>query len=182
MSTTRSQPPEPVAGEELFELGKLLLPSIVRNSFTRYNHLPNPDDIQRLMQRLLVLLWEDDYRILRDFRQEASLSTYLQKISNTEALHLILESKRTIPIDSLLLEIVDQSQQQEGRLLQKERKQLLEKAMERLSARDQELYNLAYQKELSVEEIAQRLESTPRAVWQRICRLRKRLKKLIRKK
>jgi RNA polymerase sigma factor (sigma-70 family) len=182
MPDANDQPTEPVVAEKLFEEALSLLPALTRNAFLHCHHPPNPDEIKRLAQRLRVKLWKDDYRILRKYRQEASLSTYLQKTANREALHLLLEGERGVPLDDLPMEMIEQPPQQEEELSHQEQLQLLERAVKRLKPQRQELYNMVYREELSVEEIAQRLGRKPEAVWQLICRLRKRLTKLLRKK
>jgi RNA polymerase sigma-70 factor, ECF subfamily len=178
MPDDHDRPTEPIPVEELFDQAKPLLPSVVRAAFYRYHSSATADDIERCCDRLLFKLWRDDYHVLRSFRQEASLRTYLLKIAYYEVVDFLRERKKSVPLEDLPPEMIEQSPPQEQHLLHEEYVQLLKKAVKQLSVADQELYDLEYREELPVEEIAQRLGSRTEAIWQRISRLRKRLKAL----
>ncbi len=120
--------------------------------------------------------------MLRSFRQEASLRTYLLKIAYHEVVDFLQERKKSVPLEDLPLEMIEQLPQQEEHFLHDEQVQLLEEAVKQLSVEDQELYGLVYREELPIEELSQRLGANTLNIWQRISRLRKRLKALIGKK
>jgi RNA polymerase sigma factor (sigma-70 family) len=182
MPDDHDRPIEPVPIEELFKQAKPLLPSVVRAAFSRYHPSATADDKERCCERLLYKLWLDDYHVLRSFRQEASLRTYLQQIANHEVIGFLRERKKSAPLEDLPLAMIEQPPKQEDYFLHDERALLLEKAVKQQSVEYQELYGLVYREELPIEELSQRLGASTLNIWQRISRLRKRLKALIGKK
>ena len=173
---------EPVPVKELFDQAISLLPSVISAAFYRYHPSATADDVKRCCDRLQFKLWDNDYHVLRSFRQEASLRTYLLKIAYHEVVDFLRERKKGVPLEDLPLEMIQQSPPQEAHFLHDEHVELLGKAVKQLSVEDQELYDLEYREELSIEEITQRLGGSKDAIWQRISRLNKRLKALFGKK
>ncbi|NOT64068.1 MAG: sigma-70 family RNA polymerase sigma factor [Acidobacteria bacterium] len=182
MLTSNDQPTESVTVEALFEQAIPFLPRVVYIAFRRRNLFPTQDDVERCCERVLFKLWDEgDYKPLREFRQEATLETYLRTIAYYEVVDFLRENGRNVPLEDLPSEMIEQPPQQEDILLHKEYEQLREEGLKQLTAQDQNLYNLAYKEELSVEKIAQKLGCKPEAVWQRKSRLIERLRDFARK-
>lgn len=81
MSSSNPEPKKVYTPEELFAQVELLLDNAVLFAFLHHHHLPTPNDLKRLRQRLWVHLREDDYRRLLTYKQEAELATWLQPVA-----------------------------------------------------------------------------------------------------
>jgi RNA polymerase sigma-70 factor, ECF subfamily len=139
--------------------------------FVRYLNL-RPEDADELFQRFLFHIWEDDFRRLREWRGKTSLSGYIAKIARNLAhdyrrdLRLETQNFPDVPLD-------------DPRLMNVERREMIEKALYRLSPRHRELLRRRYYLEQSHAEIAQVLGMTVTNVGVSLSRAKLRLKKIL---
>ena len=139
--------------------------------FVRYLNL-RAEDADELFQRFLFHIWEDDFRRLREWRGKTSLSGYIAKIARNLAhdyrreLRLETQNFPDVPLD-------------DPRLMNVERREMIEQALSRLSPRHRELLRRRYYLEQSHAEIAQMLGMTVTNVGVSLSRAKLRLKKIL---
>lgn len=164
--------------EALFDKAQLLLDEVVRNALRPWKRHQQADDVDRFKQRLELLLWQGDLKLLREFRQEAKLKTWLQKIANHEVSRVLREESRNVSFDDAPPEKFIQPPTQEKLLLQKEWAQLLEEALPKLTEHERKLVELMRQ-DLSAKEIARELGIMVGTVYLEISVVKKKLRELI---
>lgn len=142
--------------EELWNEAQHLLDVVVPNALRPWNKHQNADDVQWFKQRLSEKLLKDDKKLLRNFRQEAELKTWLQKIANREVNRALLKESRSVSFDDAPPQVFEQKPRQEELLLRKEQTQLLAEAIAKLTPRERKLAELL-QQDLKAEEIAREL-------------------------
>jgi DNA-directed RNA polymerase specialized sigma24 family protein len=98
MPCTISQEPVNEDMKEIFEDVFPRIPKVVRNVCVNIGHDPDRMDVDEFAQRIGVLLWKNDYRVLRSFKHESSLETWLFTIAKRRILRWLPEQDR---IDSL---------------------------------------------------------------------------------
>lgn len=156
MSEIKPDPNAKHTLEELWNETQLLLGEVVRNALRPWKRHQQADDVNRFKQRVSEKLLKDDKKLLREFRQEAGLKTWLQKIANRQINRVLQRESRSVSFEDAPPEVVEQSPEQETLLLQKEREQLLTAAIARLTSRERKLVELI-QQDKKAEEIAREL-------------------------
>ena len=135
--------------------------------------------IKDFCTEITLRLMKDDYRRLQSFAEQSSQETWLYKIARN---HVINYVKRQKPADSLgehrTHEFQVPASQEKGALLH-ERQELLEWALQELTARDRELYDLFFRQELKPEDISRRTGITLAQVPKRKNKLTNKLKQLL---
>ena len=169
---------EVLTPEELFEQALLLLDDVIRTACRRRYHSPTPEDVGRLRQRLIVLLRNKDLLLLRSYRQEAKLRTWLQTVASRQVSRFLQDERRKVYLDELPDDFFTALPMQEDEVLRKERMESLKKAVKRLTKGQRQLLGLL-ESGLSESEIAQKKGVKVEAVYQAKSRLIKKLRKLI---
>lgn len=142
MSKADSEPRKDLTPEELFAQVSPLLDSVVRMACLHCCHDPTLEDVKRLTQRLHALLLDNDFQLLRDYRHEAGLRTYLQAVANHRVSHFLQDERRKVNLDELPEDFFTASQTQEDEIWEKEKLELLKKAVKRLTKRERQLFAL----------------------------------------
>jgi RNA polymerase sigma factor (sigma-70 family) len=171
--------PEINDAEEFFESIFPVIPKIVHKGCISLGRDPNQMDVDELAQRIGVLLWKDDYRVLRSFKRESLVETWLFTIAKRKIMRWLreqdgMESLEGKPPDSFIIQ-----QHQEERLLLDERRKILQTAATKLSGRKQELLGLWLQ-ERSREETAEEMGIQRKSVSVEKANLIKALQRIIR--
>ena len=109
---------------------------------------------------------------------QASFATWLQTIARRQALDL-LRKRRRRGLEPLEHEPESRLPTPEARLQGAGLQATVRAAVDRLPPLDREVLLLRHDEELSYDVIAQRLETSPSAVKQRVFRARKRLRELL---
>jgi RNA polymerase sigma factor (sigma-70 family) len=134
------------------------------------------EDAEEISQDVFVKA----YRNLADFRGESKFSTWLYTITNTTCISFLRKKKLTIhSLDNeKVFEVADSvdSGMRANQIEQKSKVQMVNQAIQLLSADDAKLITLFYKGEQSLEEIAQILGIETNAVKVRLHRARTRLK------
>jgi RNA polymerase sigma factor (sigma-70 family) len=151
---------------ELFAQALPLLPAVVRAACLRCRHFPRPEDVERFQARLCVLLLKDNAKVLRGYKGNAELKTWLQKIANHEVSRVLRWERQSVSLDDVPPERLVQPPEQEVWLLRKERQQLLQELLPKLPPRKRELAELALQG-FSDEEIALEMGLKVETVYKR---------------
>jgi RNA polymerase sigma-70 factor (ECF subfamily) len=111
----------------------------------------------------------------REFRGESSIGTFIYTITSRRIVDYIRQKSKMLKHAP---EPADYATPQE-RIENKERAELIAKAIERLKPKYRKVIHLYYYKELSREEVSQRLGISPRRVSERVNYSLKLLKKLL---
>jgi RNA polymerase sigma factor (sigma-70 family) len=139
--------------ERYFQQIISVIPSVVGKVCANLGHYPDQTDVDSFAQQIAYLLWKEDYRVLRSFKGEAAPETWLFTIARRQILQWLRERKKIESLDDLPAEVYVVEEEQEKRLLRKEREEMLREAVTKLTVHDQKLYGLLRQ-ELSVDKIA----------------------------
>ena len=132
------------------------------------------EDADELFQQFLFHIWEDDYRRLRRWRGGSRLTSYLARIAR----NLAHDFRRNDPLEiHEVRDVVFDDQ----RLTDLDRRQLMERALSRLSHRDRELIRRRFYQDQSRSEIAEALRMTPDRVSVALSRAKARLKKILKR-
>jgi RNA polymerase sigma factor (sigma-70 family) len=153
MPCTVLQEPEDYDVEKYFQHIIPAIPSVVRKVCANLGHYLDQTEVDSLAQQMAYLLWKDDYRVLRTFKGEASFETWLSTIARRQILQWLRERNKMESLDDLPPEVFVVQQEQEKRLLTKEREEVLREAVNTLTVHDQKLFGLL-REELSTERIA----------------------------
>ena len=140
-------------------------------------------EAQEIYQDVFLRLWEDDYRRLRLWSGQGDFVSYLGPIVRHLALDMLRAQGRRRPLEGQ-----EEEQEEEPRTTEpdpeelvavRERRALLERAVEGLAGRNRELYRLRFERERSYKEIAEALGLTVNHVGVALKRLEKRLGRLV---
>jgi len=181
MSRTISREPANDDVKKLFEDILPDIPKVVRKACLSLGRNPDWMDTGEFAQQIRILLWKNDYHVLRSFKHESEPETWLFTIAKWLILHWLreqdgMESLEDKPPDSFVVQ-----QNQEEKLLSKEREEMLREAVSKLTEHDKKLYGLSRQ-ERSRKEIAEEMRIKKQSVSSERDALMKKLKRIVREK
>ena len=140
-------------------------------------------EAQEIYQDVFLRLWEDDYRRLRLWSGQGDFVSYLGPIVRHLALDMLRAQGRRLPLEGREEEREEEPRATEPSpeelVVVRERRALLERALEGLAGRNRELYRLRFERERSYKEIAEALGLTVNHVGVALKRLEKRLGRLV---
>ena len=128
------------------------------------------EDLEELLSDVFLSLW----RSREGLDPEKSLKSWLAAVARNRAVDFLRRKKETHPVPDGL---PDPAPGPEEQLLQKERIQALERALNALSARDRNLIYRKYYYLQSTARMAAELGLTERAVEGKLYRIRRKLQK-----
>lgn len=99
-------------------------------------------DREDLAAEILLTVIRDDYRVLRDFRGQASLSTYLTVIARRVAVAQLLKQNQAVPLDAMPAEEAAKADRFEQRITDQEEVQRLIGQLEDSEASVVRMYHL----------------------------------------
>jgi RNA polymerase sigma-70 factor, ECF subfamily len=133
-----------------------------------------PEDVEDLAAEILLQIVANDYAVLRDFRGNSSLATYLTVIARRIGVHEL--TRRTAVREAPKLngkpEVPSRSRA-EGNL---ENMEEVQKLLRRLPAREREVVRLFYLEGRSYEEISTELHIPVNTIGPVLARARKKLR------
>lgn len=147
----------------------------------------NSHDAEDIAQEVFIEM----YRSLHGFRKEASLSTWLYRLSVNKSLDYIRQQKRlkrgsgkVTSIDQANIEQlqVSNSQLASDQIEENERKQLLYSAIDTLPKRQKEALILSQIKELSQQEVADTMNTSIGSIESLLVRAKRKLRDLLQTK
>jgi len=114
--------------------------------------LGNHDDADDVVQDVFVRVYEK----IRFFRGESSFYTWLYRITLNVSLNALRKKriKELLPYDEMLEEILPSEETSDRALHEQEYKTILERAIERLPAKQKAVFMMRYYDELPYEEMA----------------------------
>ncbi len=174
--------PEPANNdvEKLFLQDILpIVPAVVGQACAKLNYHPGQTELDGLVQRVVLLLIDEDYRVLRSFDRRSEPQTWLFTIARRYILRRLREQGRIVSLDDMPPDSFTFQPDQEEWLLAKEREELLQAAYNKLSKREQKLYRLLSQPSLTAAEIARTMGIKRESVYKEKQRLIKKIQKII---
>ena len=153
----------------------------------RYQHMVFTLAVRMLRDRELAEETTQDvfvkvYGSLESFRGDSKFSTWLYRIAYHRILDECDRQKRKLDRRAAFAqdrEVAEGGNPTWDRLLERERKEVLLKALNQLSAEENSLISLFYLQELSLKELGEVLQLNPDTVKVRLFRARTRLKMLM---
>ena len=168
---------DPAAEEELVRRYRGLIIGLGRSRFGLEG--PQADE---LLQAIIALLWRDDRRILRAWRGQSKLSTYLSVIVCRHCREWLGSERRRRAVegaDPPAVEPVDPSSSPDEEAWEKERSQVLKEALALLNPRDRLVISFRFFDELEPRDFAPALGlsagAARKAVHDALKRLRRKL-------
>jgi RNA polymerase sigma factor (sigma-70 family) len=136
-----------IIGEEIYlnglqEEALSLVDVAVLNACLRSHYHPTPEDIRRLSQRLMLRLLENDCRRLRSFKNQSSFRTWLQTLANNYVSRQLQRERRTQSLNELPTDFLIIPPVQENRIWQEQKMKLLDNALNNLTNRERQLFDL----------------------------------------
>lgn len=136
------------------------------------------EEFEDLVQDCYGFLWERNFRVLKQWRAEAKLSTYLHQVVRRRALETLARMRRSNPVD--LCQELDPNEplSPATETYAKELRHCLEHALDRLRANYRQMIELAHGTDLSYRAIAERLDISCNNVAVTLHRAEKSLRKV----
>jgi len=135
-----------------------LLPQVqaaVQRACQSYRHRATPDEVDDLTQQLLLRLLEQDARRLRSYDPlKAAFSTWLDAVARHHLSNHLHRQKHLESWEHLAPEELIYPPLQEATLLAAERREVLQRAMSKLPAREQQILGLCFSAEVAAIDIA----------------------------
>ncbi|WP_010662175.1 RNA polymerase sigma factor [Marinilabilia salmonicolor] len=135
--------------------------------------LHNGDDAEDLTQEVFVKAWN----ALSSFDGRAAFSTWLYRIAVNKAINKTRKNKLR-SFTGIIDEVTESGYADEDaeiNLMRREQREQIKSAVNRLKSRQKKAFVLFYYQELSLAEVADVLEMSPKATESLIFRARKRL-------
>lgn len=164
--------------ERLFQSLFADVPTIVRKACHSLGYKPSPEEFEGLVQRILLLLLDNDFRILRSFNNLSEPQTWLFTISRRYTLRRLNEKRRESSLQDLSPDAFVFLPDQEEKLLAAEHQQWLYSAASKLTAHEQKLFAYIISGE-KAEEISRRMHIKKETVYRERSLLIKKLKGLV---
>jgi len=154
--------------QQLYSESLQMIPDAVRSACRRYRYKPNKLELDGLVQRVRVKLFDDHYAALRSFKHQAPLKTWLQKVVNNLVSRYAQQQRRNVSLGRFSPDAFFSKATPEDRIISKEQKQRQEERLKavlpKLTPRQRELYDLSCQDDLDDKEIAKRMGISPNSV------------------
>jgi len=154
------------------------IPKVVGQVFAKLGRHPDPAEADRFAQRIRVLLWENDYRVLRSFKRQSAPETWLFTIAMRHIRRWLRGRDGIVSLDDMPSDSFTVQPDQEESLLEKERDEILLAARAKLTKREQEMFDLWWSG-LSIEDIAEKMRIKRRSASVRKRTLIKKLQRII---
>ncbi len=130
------------------------IPIVVRQACQNLNYRPDQMEFDGLVQRILLLLMDNDFHTLRSFANQSKPQTWLFTIARRYILRVLQKRKRELPLEELPPDALVVLSDVEETLLAKERQEILQLLESKLTERELELFGLL-QKGQNIERIAE---------------------------
>jgi RNA polymerase sigma factor (sigma-70 family) len=155
-----------------------IIPNAVRYACYRYNHIPSQCELEDFCHDIVVLLIKDDYRQLRAYKGKSSIKTWIYTIVIRHVKHQLHINQKSTSLEELVPDFVACSPTQENVVLDKERRESVQRALVKLPKRSQKLFELSLDG-LSDLEISHLIGISTDAVRKQRYDLVKKIKRLL---
>jgi RNA polymerase sigma factor (sigma-70 family) len=118
----------------------------------------NHDDADDITQEVFIKV----YTALKDFREESNLFTWLYRIAVNFSINHIKKNKNksNFSIDSLMIQVESHDKKSDELIEEKERRELLMRAIETLPVQQRIVFNMRYYDDLSYNDISKLLKKS----------------------
>ncbi|MBI4820771.1 MAG: sigma-70 family RNA polymerase sigma factor [Deltaproteobacteria bacterium] len=171
-----------VAGDQtalssLLQQVRAIVRSCLQRAKARNRSLEGQED--DLLQGFEVLLVQDDFKVLRSYRGDAALTTFVYSVAGRFFHRQGRKSSRPASDLSAAAGVADPGQPQDEALLDAAERARVRAALDRLSAEDRTLLLLLVEDEMPAPRVASLLGITPGGVRMRKMRALARLEELL---
>jgi len=139
----------------------------VQWAYLRYQNHIRRDECNDLSQEIFLKLIKDNCRLLRSFKHQSSIKTWLQTVVNHCVDRYVSRRRDTESVDEVDQWVLIYSPPQDGDIYAAEKQELLVRALGRLSEEERLLYQLCYVSEMRTHHIAAVFETDIRNVYKR---------------
>ncbi|MGE0886230.1 MAG: sigma-70 family RNA polymerase sigma factor [Blastocatellales bacterium] len=181
MPKSDSQEPTSSDMEKLFLDILPEIPIAVRKACRNLGHHSDQIEFDGLVQRIILLLLDNDFHTLRSFNNGSQPQTWLFTIARRYILLRLREHGRMVSLDDMPFDSFTVQPDQEEWLLSKEREEMLQAIVCKLTKREQELFSL-WRQGSSVAEMAEQMNVKKRSASVMKRALVKKLQRLIKEK
>ena len=137
------------------------------------------DELDDFSQQIIIKLIEDDCRRLHSFKRHSSLTTWLQAIVNHHVYSYLYRRKQAESLDEVDHESLIYSPSQDRDIYAAEQRDLLSRALGKLSDQERLLYQLCFVFEQDARKLATVLKINVKNVYKRKESLVLKLTKLV---
>ncbi len=136
-----------------------------------------PEDTEDLAAEVLLQLVANDYAVLRQFRGNSSLSTYLTVIARRISVHELARRQAAREIQPAAPTLAEPAEPEDNRQAGLEQLEEVERLLGKLPSREREVVRLHYIEGRSYEEISTDLNIPVNSIGPILSRARKKLRK-----
>jgi RNA polymerase sigma-70 factor (ECF subfamily) len=139
-----------------------------------------PEDVEDLASEILLQIVSNDYAVLRQFRGQSSLATYLTVIARRSCVHELarrLTAREVQPREDGHQQSIPEPEEMPRAQLGLESLEEVEKLLGKLPSREREVVRLYYLEGRSYEEISTELSIPVNSIGPILSRARKKLRK-----
>jgi RNA polymerase sigma-70 factor (ECF subfamily) len=169
-----------IALERLFEEILPDIPLVVHRACHSLGHRPGRTELEGLVQRVILLLIDRDYYVLRSFKSLSSPRAWLFKIVRRYLIRRIRRQGREMSLEDLPRDSLSTQPEQEKTLIAEEETKLLSAAINRLTDRERKLFRLLCTDGLSASVIAKEMRIKIGSVYSERFALIRKVRRMIR--
>jgi len=138
------------------------IPTVIRQACQSLCYHPDQTEFDGLVQRVVLLLMDNDFHTLRAFANASKPQTWLFTIARRYILFRLKERGRVVSLDDMPPDSFTVQPDQEEWLLSKEREEMLQEVVGKLTEREQKLFSLLRQGS-SVAKMAEEMKIKKRS-------------------
>lgn len=135
-----------------------------------------PEDTEDLAADILLQIVDRDYAVLRQFRQQSSLASYLTVIARRICVHQLAQRSAAREVQPVTSESLDREPEENGPAAGLEKLEEVERLLRKLPSRDREVVRLHYIEGRTYEEISTELNIPVNTIGPILSRARKKLR------
>ncbi|GAA4434837.1 sigma-70 family RNA polymerase sigma factor [Bremerella cremea] len=172
MSQSRASKGDPTPFVELIVKHERALMRYIRSMF------PRSDDAEEVWQSTAIVLWEkfDEFDPERDFLPWAQRFAYFEGLQRRRK----IARDRMVFSESVLQSLAETHDASREHLNRRSR--ALQACVEQLAAQDASLLRSRYESEVTIGELAQRMQTTAKTLYRRLDRIRDKLAQCVRRR
>ncbi len=179
---------EPGAWEAFIKEYGSLMYSLIHKCLQKRTHFYTEGDVEDILEEVMMALLADDCKLLRDYNDSFSFSTWLGVVTRTQVGRFLRKKKEMASIEEMgersgsedRVQILEESELNPASLAtSNEEIEILKLAMEKLKHKERMLLTLAYFDERSYEEIAEIMDISINSIGAYLFRIKKKLGKII---
>ncbi|MCI0339240.1 MAG: sigma-70 family RNA polymerase sigma factor [Acidobacteria bacterium] len=164
--------------EKLFESLRPQISDIVCKACASLGHQPQKMELDDFVERIVVLLMDNNYCHLRSFRQDSSPQTWLFTVAKHDIGKQLRRQSKMVSLEDFLPDSFISPPDQEERLISEERERILFDVISRLTVGEKKLFELLWEGKGAIE-VAKELEITKESVWTKKSSLIKKIREIL---